>query len=167
MLRSCHGARHAQHKDIRGTVHVPAAASSTNACQVHTKGFVEPTHNRYRDHPLYQFVQVNLQENLLKSMLVNLFSSNLRSSVPRELQSKYLVSSQNLEYVREALGMTNSRVGYVYLIDQNLRIRWGACADATLEETQALEACTGVLLKRLEKLPDMRQGLDNVVAGDS
>lgn len=47
--------------------------------------------------------------------------------------------------------MTNSKVGYVYLIDENLKIRWGGCADATLEEAQALETCTGVLLKRAEK----------------
>ena len=46
--------------------------------------------------------------------------------------------------------MTNSKVGYVYLIDENLKVRWGGCADATLKEAQSLENCTGVLLKRLE-----------------
>lgn len=49
------------------------------------------------------------------------------------------------------MGMTNSKVGYVYLIDENLRIRWGGSADATLPEAQSLESCTGVLLKRLEE----------------
>jgi len=58
-----------------------------------------------------------------------------------------------MEYVREQLGMTNSKVGYVYLIDENLKVRWGGCADAMAEETQALENCTGVLLNRLEKKP--------------
>ena len=58
-----------------------------------------------------------------------------------------------MEYVREQLGMTNSKVGYVYLIDENLKVRWGGCADAMAEETQALESCTGVLLRRLEKKP--------------
>ena len=48
--------------------------------------------------------------------------------------------------------MTNSKVGYVYLIDENLKIRWGGCADATLQEAQSLERCTGVLLKRLEEI---------------
>ena len=56
-----------------------------------------------------------------------------------------------MEYVRDPLGMTNSKVGYVYLIDENLKIRWGGCADATLKEAQSLESCTGVLLKRLEE----------------
>ncbi|KAG5219725.1 Mitochondrial ATPase complex [Salix suchowensis] len=92
------------------------------------------------------------EENLLKSILVNLFTKSLRSTVPPELHPYYLVSSQNMEYVRDAIGMTNSKVGYVYLIDENLKIRWGGCADAMLEETQALETCTGVLIKRLDKL---------------
>jgi len=56
-----------------------------------------------------------------------------------------------MEYLRDALGMTNSRVGYVFLVDENLKIRWGGCADATDEEVRSLEGCTGVLLKRLER----------------
>lgn len=71
--------------------------------------------------------------------------------IPRDLQSTYLVSTQNMEYVRDALGMTNSRVGYVFLVDENLKIRWGGCADAADEEVRSLESCTGVLLKRLER----------------
>lgn len=124
-----------------------------NRCKLHVKGFVDATNARFSSNPHYQFIQINLQENLLKSFLVNLFANSLRNVVPPSLQANYLVSSQNMEYVREPLGMTNSKVGYVYLIDENLRIRWGGCADATAEESQALESCTGVLLKRLEKKP--------------
>jgi ATPase complex subunit ATP10 len=120
--------------------------------EVHAKGFVEATHARYFNHPLYQYIQVNLQENLLKSFLVKLFSKRIRASVPPELHSTYLVSNQNMEYVRDPMGMTNSRVGYVYLIDENLKIRWGGCADATLKEAESLERCTGVLIKRLEEI---------------
>ncbi|THU92820.1 hypothetical protein K435DRAFT_671415 [Dendrothele bispora CBS 962.96] len=119
--------------------------------EFHSSGFTDLTHARYSPNPLYQHIHINLQENLLKSMLVKLFLSSLRSSTPLELHPTYLVSSQNMEYERDALGMTNNRVGYVYLIDENLKIRWAGCADATLEEAQALEVCTGVLLKRLEK----------------
>lgn len=127
------------------------AMLGTQISELHVKGFVDATNARFSSNPLYQYVQINLQENLLKSFLVNLFANSLRNVVPPSLQPNYLVSSQNMEYVREPLGMTNSKVGYVYLIDENLRIRWGGCADATVEESQALESCTGVLLKRLEK----------------
>ncbi|KAF9456417.1 ATP10 protein-domain-containing protein [Collybia nuda] len=129
------------------------AMLGTKISEVHAQGFIDPTHARFSSNPHYQYIQINLQENLLKSFLVNLFANSLRGTVPPELHANYLVSSQNMEYVREPLGMTNSKVGYVYLIDENLKIRWGGCADAALEETQALESCTGVLLKRLEKKP--------------
>ncbi|KAF9450286.1 hypothetical protein P691DRAFT_726272 [Macrolepiota fuliginosa MF-IS2] len=127
------------------------AMLSTKVSEINAKGFVDLTHARYAPHPLYQYVQVNLQENVLKSFLVNIFLNSLRKVIPKDLQSTYLVSSQNMEYVRDALGMTNTRVGYVFLIDENLKIRWGGCADATDEEAQSLENCTGVLLKRLER----------------
>ncbi|KAF8966597.1 ATP10 protein-domain-containing protein [Flammula alnicola] len=126
------------------------AMLGTQISQVHAQSFVSATHARYRGNPLYQHVQINLQENILKSFLVRMFSNSLRSSVPKELQFTYLISNQNMEYVHDPLGMTNSKVGYVYLIDENLKIRWGGCADAMLKEAQALESCTGVLLKRLE-----------------
>ena len=83
---------------------------------------------------------------------MKLFSKKIRAIVPPELHATYLVSNQNMEYVRDPLGMTNSKVGYVYLIDENLKIRWGGCADATLKEAESLERCTGVLLKRLEEI---------------
>jgi ATPase complex subunit ATP10 len=44
--------------------------------------------------------------------------------------------------------MTNSRIGYVYLVDENLKVRWAACADAKAEEEEALIRCVGVLLNR-------------------
>lgn len=119
--------------------------------QIHVKGFTTPTNERYLSNPLYQYVQINLQENLLKSFLVSLFLSSIAKSVPPELHSTYLVSSQNMEFVREHLGMVNKHVGYVYLVDDNLKVRWAGCADAKVEETNALEQCTGVLLSRLDK----------------
>ncbi|KAH0835912.1 ATPase assembly factor ATP10 [Lanmaoa asiatica] len=127
------------------------AMLSTRMSEVHVNGFVSPTNARYLSNPLYQYVQINLQENLLKSWLVSLFLSSIAKTVPKELHPTYLVSSQNVEFVREPLGMTNKHVGYVYLVDENLKVRWAGCADAKVEETQALETCAGVLLNRLEK----------------
>ncbi|KAG2050033.1 hypothetical protein BDR06DRAFT_960726 [Suillus hirtellus] len=124
---------------------------STRMSEIHVNGFTTPTNERYLSNPLYQYVQINLQENLLKSFLVSLFLSSIAKSVPQELHSTYLVSSQNMEFVREHLGMVNKHIGYVYLVDDNLKVRWAGCADAKVEETNALEQCTGVLLSRLDK----------------
>ena len=101
--------------------------------------------------PNYRFIQINLQENLLKSLLVSMFLSSLRQSIPKKLRSTYLVSSQNMEYVRDTLGMVNKHIGYVYLLDEHLKVRWAACGDAKSEEADALRTSVGVLLDRLEK----------------
>ena len=119
--------------------------------QLQTASFVDPTNELYLSNPSYRFIQVNLQENLLKSLLVSMFLASIRKTVPPHLQSTYLVSNQNMEYVRDALGMVNKHIGYVYLLDERLRIRWAACGDAKPEETEALRISVGVLLNRLQR----------------
>jgi len=119
--------------------------------QVQTASFANPTNEVFLSNPNYRFIQINLQENVLKSLLVSLFLSSLRQTIPVELQPTYLVSSQNMEYVRDSLGMVNKHIGYVYLLDEHLKVRWAACGDAKLEEADALRTSVGVLLNRLEK----------------
>lgn len=54
-------------------------------------------------------------------------------------------------YLRDDLGMTNRHVGYVYLVDEQCRVRWAGCADPMPEEVEALRVCTSVLLNRHSK----------------
>jgi len=124
---------------------------STKISELQTASLVDPTNDLFISNPSYRFVQVNLQENLLKSLLVSMFLASIRKTVPPHLQPTYLVSNQNMEYVREALGMVNKHIGYVYLLDERLRVRWAACGDAKPEETEALRTSVGVLLNRLHK----------------
>lgn len=112
---------------------------------------MNPANEAFLSNPKYRFIQINLQENLLKSLLVSMFLSSLRQTISAGLQPTYLVSSQNMEYVRERLGMVNKHIGYVYLLDEHLKVRWAACGDAKLEEADALRTSVGVLLNRLEK----------------
>ncbi|KDQ58692.1 hypothetical protein JAAARDRAFT_34530 [Jaapia argillacea MUCL 33604] len=109
-----------------------------------------PTSPTPSSHPLYQHILINHQPNLLKSFLVSLFLSSIRRTIPAYLHPTYLLSTYNLEYVREEMGMVNDRVGYVYLVDGQGRIRWAACADAKEEERKALVNCVRVLLERTE-----------------
>lgn len=51
-----------------------------------------------------------------------LFLNSLRSQNPSYLHSTYLVSKQNMEYLREPMGLENKFVGYVYLLDQNCKV---------------------------------------------
>ncbi|KAI0355990.1 hypothetical protein OH77DRAFT_1478962 [Trametes cingulata] len=124
---------------------------TTRISEIQTAHFVEPTHTSFKEHPLYQRVQINVQDNLMKSFLVSLFASGIRRTVPEAEWPRYLISSQNLEYLREPLGIANRHVGYVYLVDPKLKIRWAACADPKVEEIAALKTCTSVLLDRSMK----------------
>ncbi|KAJ7782653.1 ATP10 protein-domain-containing protein [Mycena metata] len=112
------------------------AIESTELSVLQTKSFINSVYPRFQDNPLYQRVHINIQENALKALV---------------LYGNCLLSTQSMEYLREPMGCTNRMVGYVYLIDENLKIRWAAGGDATLAELQALESCTAVLLKRLEE----------------
>jgi ATPase complex subunit ATP10 len=96
-------------------------------------------------------VQINLQENVLRSLLVSVFVSSIRAQVPPALHRTYLLSTQNMEYARAPLGMTNAYVGYTFLVDEHLRVRWAACADAKPEEAAGLERCVGLLLDRMSE----------------
>ncbi|KAF7296103.1 hypothetical protein MKEN_01425500 [Mycena kentingensis (nom. inval.)] len=141
------------------------AIESTELSVLQTKSFINPVHSLFETNPLFQRVHINIQENFLKAMVVNLFMRNLRAKVPKELYGNCLLSSQNMEYLRDPMGLANKMVGYVYLIDENLKIRWAAGGDATSAELASLESCTRVLLKRLEdkkakEKKDMAKTLD-------
>ncbi|KAI0654418.1 ATP10 protein-domain-containing protein [Cubamyces menziesii] len=124
---------------------------TTRISEIQTAQFVEPTESSFGSHPLFQRVQINLQDNQLKSFLVSLFMSSIRNGVPEALWPTYLISSENIEYLREPLGIANRHVGYVYLVDPNMKIRWAGCADPKAEEIAALRTCTSVLLDRITK----------------
>lgn len=55
--------------------------------------------------------------------MVTMFLSSLRKRIPRNQQDSYILAHQSLEYLREPMGMTNKHVGYVFLVDPEMRIR--------------------------------------------
>ncbi|TBU25951.1 ATP10 protein-domain-containing protein [Dichomitus squalens] len=124
---------------------------TTRISEIQTAHFVEPTQKAFGSNPDFQLVQINLQDNLVKSWLVSLFTSGIKKQVPEQLWPTYMISNQNMEYLREPLGIANKHVGYVYLVDSDKKIRWAACADPKSEEVAALTTCTNVLLDRLAK----------------
>jgi len=77
-----------------------------------------------------------------------MFVRALKREVPQSLHNTYILASQNMEMVREPLGMENKHVGYVYLVDSSCKIRWAACGKAAPGEAESLERCTAVLLGR-------------------
>jgi hypothetical protein len=64
--------------------------------QMHATSYTKSLNGLYHKHPVYQYIQINLQENILKSILVNIFLSSLRSKIPPDQHTRYLVSRQNM-----------------------------------------------------------------------
>ena len=67
--------------------------------QIQTAQFVEPTQKAFGSNLHFQFVQINLQDNLVKSWLVSLFQSGIKKQVPEQLWPTYMISNQNMECV--------------------------------------------------------------------
>ncbi|PSN73142.1 hypothetical protein BS50DRAFT_180381 [Corynespora cassiicola Philippines] len=93
-----------------------------------------------------QMVDVNVEENPAKAWIIALFQWRLRRQRSKEDWGKYFVVRKGVsERIRETIGLLNSRVGYVYLVDQDCKIRWAGSANA--EGTEAEDLNRG--LKRL------------------
>ncbi|MBW0530770.1 hypothetical protein O181_070485 [Austropuccinia psidii MF-1] len=126
------------------------AIESTRMSEEHTRSYYIELTRMMANQPDFQLIRLNIQENPLKSWLVGLFINNLRKSVPEYQHSKYILSNQSLEYIREPLGMVNKLLGYVYLIDWNKKVRWAGCGFANADEIRGLFSSTNVLLKRFQ-----------------
>ncbi|EJU02420.1 hypothetical protein DACRYDRAFT_79220 [Dacryopinax primogenitus] len=119
--------------------------------ETHIAEYTKMVLTSFGNDPRFRFVQINLQENPLKAFLVSMFTRRIKSQVPPQYHATYLLSSYNMEYYREPLGCTNKMLGYVYLLDEDCKIRWAAGGHPNPEEQVSLHKCTGVLLKRLRQ----------------
>jgi ATPase complex subunit ATP10 len=78
-----------------------------------------------------QKIDVNIEENDLKAWILALFHWSLRRQRNKEDWGKYFIVRRGVsDLIRETLGMLNRRVGYVFLVDQDLKIRWAGSGDA-------------------------------------
>lgn len=86
-----------------------------------------------------QSVVVNVEENPIRAWLLRLFLPNLRWKVPKEAHPRYFLVRRGItDGLRDAIGLLNSKVGYVYLVDGECKIRWAGSGVALPEEKEAL-----------------------------
>ncbi|RAL11443.1 mitochondrial ATPase complex subunit ATP10 [Aspergillus homomorphus CBS 101889] len=92
-----------------------------------------------KDGSVVQKVDINLEENVLKRMLVRMFMGSMRKKLPAAQHERYFLVSKGVDRsLKEMIGMMNSKVGYVYLLDENCRIRWAGSGNAEPQELEAL-----------------------------
>ncbi|KAL2067388.1 hypothetical protein VTL71DRAFT_1813 [Oculimacula yallundae] len=86
-----------------------------------------------------QMVQINIEENALKAMLIKLFMPSLRSKVGKKNWDRYFVIRKGItQEIRDAIGLLNSKVGYTYLLDGECRIRWAGSGPCEGDEKEGL-----------------------------
>jgi mitochondrial ATPase complex subunit ATP10 len=100
-----------------------------------------------RHAPKLQRIDVNMQPDWMRALLVRWSLSRIRKSVPKERWNKYFmlklprdIRRGLTEDVRDAMGLLNSQIGYVYLVDSGARIRWAGSGDAWDGEVAGLNA---------------------------
>ncbi|KAH8675840.1 ATP10 protein-domain-containing protein [Xylariales sp. PMI_506] len=109
------------------------------------KSFVGPEANPelaklLQEHPdRAQLVQVNVEEDAMKAFLIRLFIGGLRKTVGEANWGRYFIVRRGIsDEIRENIGLLNSKVGYVYLVDGQCRIRWAGSGYAEDHEREGL-----------------------------
>lgn len=88
---------------------------------------------------LGQMVQINVEENAMKAMLIKLFMPSLRKRIGEADWGRYFLVRRGLtEDIRDSIGLLNSKVGYTYLLDGDCKIRWAGCGICEGDEKEGL-----------------------------
>jgi ATPase complex subunit ATP10 len=95
-------------------------------------------------------MEVNVQENILKQLLLKAFVPSIRKNLAPERKDNYCLIMRDISKTRKCLDMTNQHVGYVFLVDENCKVRWTAHGDATPEEIGNMLAMADYLFEKKE-----------------
>lgn len=128
------------------------AILNTRLSDEHAASFATHALEDWEQDPLFQFVQINHQPNPLKSLLLQMTISSIRRSVPENRWPGYMIAGGEWGGFKQPLGITNKHVGYMYLVDPNLKIRWAGCGFASDEEREGLRRSLAVLMERSKKI---------------
>jgi ATPase complex subunit ATP10 len=99
---------------------------------------------------LAQMIQINVEENALKAMLVRLFMPSLRRRLGHDNWGRYFLVRRGIsDQIRDAVGLLNSKVGYTYLLDGECKIRWAGSGPCEGDEKDGLVKGTRRLIEEL------------------
>lgn len=104
-----------------------------------------------------QKVEINVEETRGRAALVWMFVRGLRNVRMSDDWGRYFVVRRGLtEDVRMNMGFFNGKVGYVYLVDWDCRIRWAGSGEAARGEKEGMVASAKRLLNayKMEGGPD-------------
>ncbi|KAF4984188.1 hypothetical protein FZEAL_586 [Fusarium zealandicum] len=101
---------------------------------------------------LAQLVHVNYEDNAGKAWLVRFFMGSLRKQFPEKDWDKYFLVRRGItDDIRESIGLLNSKVGYIFLVDQYCRVRWAGSGTAHPDEQEGLAKGLSRLVDEIKK----------------
>lgn len=102
-----------------------------------------------------QLVRINVEDkSKMRWWILRLLAPFVRKNIFEENWDKYFMVKRGIsDEIRESIGFLNSKVGYVYLVDGDCKIRWAGSGPAYPREVESLN-------KGLMKLVDeMKNGV--------
>lgn len=96
-----------------------------------------------------QIIEINMAENWLKMAIVNFAKNKYASIVPEHRHDKtFICNRTQLPFqIREEIQINNLYSGYVFVIDENLKIRWAASGEASQKDFNLLWRCVNAIRK--------------------
>ncbi|RDA96076.1 hypothetical protein CP533_5862 [Ophiocordyceps camponoti-saundersi (nom. inval.)] len=99
-----------------------------------------------------QLVHVNYEDNAVKAWLLSFFRGSLRRRFAENDWDKYFIVRRGIsDDMREAVGLLNAKVGYVFLVDHFCRIRWAGSGASQPDERESLVKGLAKLANEVEK----------------
>lgn len=101
----------------------------------------------------FQVVDINLPDNFATEFLVKWHAKKIRATLPDPARhARYFISRKGVsKEMRQDLYMENKYSGYLYLVDDECKIRWAACGDASESERNALWRFVAALKKEVKQ----------------
>ncbi|KAJ2501479.1 Mitochondrial ATPase complex subunit atp10 [Coemansia sp. RSA 1972] len=119
--------------------------------ELHTNSFIDPFEAAFADSEDAQVVRLNIEENWAKAMVLQMCLPYLRRHTPKDQHANYLIHYGDVEGLRKSMGIANSLIGYVFLIDKELRVRWYGNGLAVMSEAQSMVMLTQRLIPNKKK----------------
>ena len=107
---------------------------------------------------LVQRVDINREENRMKAALIKMFMGGLRRKLPAEQHARYFLVRRGVtEEMRMEMGVLNSQVGYIYLLDSECKIRWAGSAEADPGERESLVRGAARLVQEFKRRKEVEE----------
>lgn len=100
-----------------------------------------------------QLVRVNIEDkSRLRWWILRMIAPFARKNIYKENWGRYFMVRRGIsDEIRESIGYLNSKVGYVYLVDGDCKLRWAGSGPAQAGEVESLNKGLARLLDEQEK----------------